>query len=59
LATFVQRADRRGELGLTKVTQFGVLTFATQVLFLGVGVENNAFSPIYFLTFVLLILPPC
>jgi 4-amino-4-deoxy-L-arabinose transferase-like glycosyltransferase len=41
-----------------KVTEFGVYsTFATQVLFLGVGVESHKFSPIYFLTFVLLMLP--
>src|SRR5262249_26265664 len=40
------------------VTQFGVYsTFATQVLFLGDGLESNVFTPIYFLTFVLLILP--
>jgi 4-amino-4-deoxy-L-arabinose transferase-like glycosyltransferase len=45
-------------LASTKVRDFGVYsTFATQVLFLGVGVESYMFSPIYFLTFVLLILP--
>ena len=45
-------------LASTKVTEFGVYsTFATQVLFLVVGVDSRRFSPIYFLTFVLLILP--
>jgi len=59
LATFgFNVLSGRASLASTKVTQFGVYsTFATEVLFLGTGVDSNAFSPIYFLTFVLLILP--